>query len=283
MQRPFRQVDVFSPDPFGGNPLAVVHDDRGLTTNAMQRFANWTNLSETTFILPPDPAKDGEQSADYQVRIFTGSTELPFAGHPTLGTCHAWLEAGGVPASSDQIIQQCGAGLIRIRRQDGLLGFAAPPLIKSGPVEASLRAEIVALLGITDTDVVDVAWADNGPGWVAVLLESAEAVLALQPKPIGEPMDIGVVGPYPAGSPQDFEVRAFFPQNGQLGEDPVTGSLNAALAGWLRDTGRARFPYIARQGTAIGRSGRVHLTEDEQGDIWVSGAAVTRITGTVEL
>jgi PhzF family phenazine biosynthesis protein len=281
VQRPFRQVDVFSPDPLGGNPLAVVLDAQGLTADEMQLFARWTNLSETTFVLPPDPtASDGVQ-ADYQVRIFTGSTELPFAGHPTLGTCHAWLEAGGVAASSDQIIQQCPAGLIRIRRQDGLLGFAAPPLLKSGPVTESLKAEIVALLGIASSDIVDVAWADNGPGWVAVLLDSAEAVLALQPK--GEPMDVGVVGPYPAGSPQAFEVRAFVPQNGQVGEDPVTGSLNAALAGWLRDTGRARLPYFASQGTAIGRSGRVHLTEDDRGDIWVSGATVTRISGIVEL
>jgi PhzF family phenazine biosynthesis protein len=283
VQRPFRQVDVFSPDPFGGNPLAVVHDAEGLTTDEMQQFANWTNLSETTFLLPPDPGPDGEQSADYQVRIFTSSTELPFAGHPTLGTCHAWLEAGGVPASGDLIIQQCPAGLIRIRRQDGLLGFAAPPLIKSGPVEESLKADIATMLGIAGSDIVDLAWADNGPGWVAVLLDSAEAVLALQPTSQGEPMDVGVVGPYPAGSPQDFEVRAFFRQNGQLGEDPVTGSLNAALAGWLRDTGRVRLPYIASQGTAIGRSGRVHLAEDDHGDIWVSGATVTRISGIVEL
>jgi PhzF family phenazine biosynthesis protein len=283
MQRPFRQVDVFSPNPFGGNPLAVVLDAQGLTADEMQRFANWTNLSETTFVLPPEPDPSGEQKADYRVRIFTGSTELPFAGHPTLGTGHAWLEAGGVPASSDQIIQQCAAGLIRVRRQDGLLGFAAPPLIRSGPVEESLKADIAALLGIAGSDIVDLAWADNGPGWVAVLLDSAEAVLALQPKPGGKPMDVGVVGPYPDGSPQDFEVRAFFPQNGQLGEDPVTGSLNAAVAGWLRDTGRVRLPYIASQGTAIGRSGRVHLTEDERGDIWVGGACVTRISGTVEL
>jgi PhzF family phenazine biosynthesis protein len=281
VQRPFKQVDVFSPDPFSGNPLAVVLDAEGLTTDEMQRFAHWTNLSETTFLLPPAPAASDGGQPDYQVRIFTGAAELPFAGHPTLGTCHAWLEAGGVPASSDQIIQQCPAGLIRIRRQDGLLGFAAPPLLKSGPVTESLKAEIVALLGIASSDIVDVAWADNGPGWVAVLLDSAEAVLALQPK--GEPMDVGVAGPYPAGSPQAFEVRAFVPQNGQVGEDPVTGSLNAALAGWLRDTGRVRLPYIASQGTAIGRSGRVHLTEDDRGDIWVSGATVTRISGTAEL
>lgn len=288
MERPFRQVDVFSPDPFGGNPLAVVLDGEGLTTDEMQRFARWTNLSETTFLLPPDPpgppdplpGEQGQQ-ADYQVRIFTASAELPFAGHPTLGTCHAWLEAGGVPASGDQIIQQCTAGLIRIRRQDGLLGFAAPPLIKSGAVEDSLRADIIALLGITESDVVDLAWADNGPGWVAVLLDSAEAVLALRPR--GEPLDVGVVGPYPPGSPQAFEVRAFVPQDGQVGEDPVTGSLNAALAAWLRDTGRVRLPYVASQGTAIGRSGRVHLSEDDHRDIWVSGATVTRISGTVEL
>jgi PhzF family phenazine biosynthesis protein len=282
VQRPFRQVDVFSSDPLGGNPVAVVLDAEGLTTDEMQLFARWTNLSETTFVLPPDPPDPSDQpSADYQVRIFTGSAELPFAGHPTLGTCHAWLEAGGVPARSEQIIQQCKAGLIRLKRQDGLLGFAAPPLIRSGPVEESLIAEITALLGIDRSDIVDVAWADNGPGWVAVLLDSAEAVLRL--RPAGQPMDVGVVGPYPAGSPQAFEVRAFVPQDGRVGEDPVTGSLNAALAGWLRDTGRATLPYTASQGTAIGRSGRIHVSEDESGDIWVSGATVTRITGTVDL
>ncbi len=279
MQRPFRQVDVFSPDPLGGNPVAVVLDAKGLTTEDMQLFARWTNLSETTFCLPPE-----EPGADYQVRIFTGSAELPFAGHPTLGTCHAWLEAGGVPQSGNEIIQQCQAGLIRLRRQDqqgGLLGFAAPPLIRSGPVAEPLAAEIAALLGIARSDIVDLAWADNGPGWVAVLLPDADAVLRLRPS--GEPMDVGVVGPYPAGSPQAFEVRAFVPQDGRVGEDPVTGSLNAALAGWLRDTGRAELPYTASQGTAIGRSGRIHVSEDDEGDIWVSGATVTRITGSVEL
>jgi PhzF family phenazine biosynthesis protein len=283
VQRPFRQVDVFSPDPFGGNPVAVVLDAEGLTTDEMQLFARWTNLSETAFLLPPDPPLPPNQTgADYQVRIVTGSAELPFAGHPTLGTCHAWLEAGGLPAASDQIVQQCAAGLIRLRRQpDGLLGFAAPPLIRSGPVEDSLIADISSLLGIARSDIVDVAWADNGPGWVAVLLDSAEAVLKL--RPAGKPMDVGVVGPYPAGSPQAFEVRAFVPQDGRAGEDPVTGSLNAALAGWLRDTGRAKLPYTASQGTAIGRSGRIGVCEDDNGDIWVSGATVTRITGTVEL
>jgi PhzF family phenazine biosynthesis protein len=306
VQRPFRQVDVFSPNPLGGNPVAVVLDAGGLTTEEMQLFARWTNLSETTFVLPPDPpappgppgppdapappgppgppdapGPPARASADYQVRIFTASAELPFAGHPTLGTCHAWLEAGGVPASSDEVIQQCPAGLIRLRRQDGLLGFAAPPLQRSGPVQDALLDDIATLLGIARSDIVDSAWADNGPGWVAVLLDSAEAVLAL--RPAGEPMDVGVAGPYPAGSPQAFEVRAFVPQDGRVGEDPVTGSLNAALAGWLRDTGRARLPYTASQGTAVGRSGRIHVSEDNAGVIWVSGATVTRITGTVDL
>jgi PhzF family phenazine biosynthesis protein len=250
VQRPFRQVDVFSPDPLGGNPVAVVLDGEGLATEEMQLFARWTNLAETTFLLPPDPPQPpdpplapDQPRADYQVRIFTASAELPFAGHPTLGTCHAWLEAGGVPARGDQIVQQCAAGLIRLRRQDGLLGFAAPPLIRSGPVEEPLLADIAALLGIARSDILDAAWADNGPGWVAVLLDSAEAVLSLRPK--GESMDVGVVGPYPPGSPQAFEVRAFVPDHGQVGEDPVTGSLNAALAGWLRDTGRVKLPYIA--------------------------------------
>jgi PhzF family phenazine biosynthesis protein len=276
VQRRFRQVDVFSHEPFAGNPVAVVLDGADLTAAEMQLIARWTNLSETTFVLPADA-----QGADYQVRIFTTATELPFAGHPTLGTCHAWLEAGGKPASPDAIVQQCGLGLVQIRRLGGMLSFAAPPLLRSGPVDESLIAEIARQLGIGRREVVDAQWADNGPGWVAVLLDSAEAVLALRPA-LAPGMDVGVAGPYPAGSECAIEVRAFFSQDDHSAEDPVTGSFNASLAQWLVETGRLAVPYVASQGTAIGRRGRVHVSADESGAIWVGGGTVTRITGAVE-
>ncbi|HUZ52907.1 MAG TPA: PhzF family phenazine biosynthesis protein [Streptosporangiaceae bacterium] len=276
MQRPFSQVDVFSPEPFMGNPVAVVLDGQGLTAAQMQRFARWTNLSETTFVLPPDAP-----GADYQVRIFTPAAELPFAGHPTLGTCHAWLSAGNAPRETDQIAQQCAAGLVPIRRAAGLLGFAAPPLLRSGPVDEPLIGQIAAQLEIGRADIVDAQWADNGPGWVAILLASAEAVLALRAGDVD--MDLGVAGPYPAGSECAFEVRAFFPVDGWPVEDPVTGSLNASLAQWLLSSGRAAAPYVASQGTAIGRRGRVHVTRDDDGRVWVAGATTTRIAGQVDL
>ncbi|HEY2130745.1 MAG TPA: PhzF family phenazine biosynthesis protein [Streptosporangiaceae bacterium] len=276
MRRPFRQVDVFTTSSYRGNPLAVVLDADGLSTGDMQQFANWMNLSETTFVLPPSSGQ-----ADYRVRIFTPSTELPFAGHPTLGTGHAWLEAGGQPASPGRCVQECGAGLIQIRRTDAGLAFAAPPLIRSGPVEEPLAERIAAQLGIGRADIVDLAWADNGPGWVAVLLPSADAVLALRPAVVD--LDIGVAGPYPPGGPAAFEVRAFFPNAGRTVEDPVTGSLNAALAGWLLGTGRATAPYLASQGTALGRAGQVQISQDPGGQIWVGGASRTCISGHVEL
>jgi PhzF family phenazine biosynthesis protein len=276
VQRPFRQVDVFSQEPFAGNPVAVVLDGAGLSSAEMQLIAHWTNLSETTFVLPADAP-----GADYQVRIFTTATELPFAGHPTLGTCHAWLEAGGRPANPDAIVQQCGLGLVQIRRLGGMLSFAAPPLLRSGPVDESLIAEIARQLGVSRADVVDAQWADNGPGWVAVLLDSADAVLSLRPA-LAPGMDIGVAGPYPAGSECAIEVRAFFSQDDHSAEDPVTGSFNASLAQWLVETGRLAAPYVASQGTAIGRRGRVHVSADESGAIWVGGGTVTRVSGTVE-
>jgi PhzF family phenazine biosynthesis protein len=277
MQRGFRQVDVFTTTPYLGNPVAVVLDATGLSDDEMARFARWTNLSETTFVLPPD---DGE--ADYRVRIFTPAVELPFAGHPTLGTCHAWLDAGGTPARDGTVVQQCAAGLIRIRRAAGRLAFAAPPLIRSGPVDEPLVRHIAKVLGIDRDDIADAEWADNGPGWVAVLLGSAEAVLALRPG-ISD-LDLGVVGPYPPGSPQAFEVRAFTPKlAGGADEDPVTGSLNASLAGWLLRTGRATAPYVASQGTALGRQGRVHVSLDDDGTIWVGGGTVTCVAGQVQL
>ncbi len=276
MTRPISQVDVFTSVPYRGNPVAVVLDGAGLSTEEMQRFAHWMNLSETTFVLPP--ATGG---ADYLVRIFTPGRELPFAGHPTLGTCHAWLEAGGTPGQPGVVVQECGAGLVTLRRgQDGL-AFAAPPVLRDGPVDEELLATIASALRIDRADIVDASWADNGPGWVAVLLASAEAVLAVRPGLTD--LDLGLVGPYPPGSPEAFEVRAFFPSNGGTTEDPVTGSLNASLAAWLLRTGRAQAPYVASQGAALGRAGRVHISADPDGTIWVAGATVTCIEGQVDL
>ena len=267
---------MFTTTPYRGNPVAVVLDADGLSIEQMQRFANWTNLSETTFVLPPT-----QPAADYRVRIFTPTTELPFAGHPTLGTCHAWLSARDAAASDGVTVQECGAGLVRVRRSDGVLAFAAPPLLRSGPVDESLVGHIADVLGIGRDEIVDAQWADNGPGWVAVLLNSAEAVLALRPGVVD--LDLGVVGPYPAGSPEAFEVRAFSGKVGPTVEDPVTGSLNASLAEWLLRTGRATAPYVASQGTALGRAGRVHVSRDDDGAIWVGGGTVTCVAGEVEL
>ena len=276
MPRPFAQVDVFTDVPYRGNPVAVVLDGDGLSTAEMQRFAHWTNLSETTFVLPPTAS-----GADYRVRIFTPTLELPFAGHPTLGTCHAWLAAAG-GTGRDEVVQECGAGLVRVRRDGGRLAFAAPPLVRSGPVADADLERVLGVLGVDRADVVDAQWADNGPGWVAVLLASADAVLALRPGPVGD-LDIGVVGPHPPGSPVAVEVRAFFPKDGATVEDPVTGSLNASLGQWLIGTGRVTAPYVASQGTALGRAGRVHVSRDGDGQVWVGGDTVTCIEGTVEL
>lgn len=275
MQRRFRQVDVFAAIPYAGNPLAVVLDGVGVTDADMRRFSHWTNLSETTFVLPAtDP------TADYRVRIFTGERELPFAGHPTLGTCHAWLAEGGTPGRDDEVVQECGAGLVTVRRNGDELAFAAPPLIREGPVDDATVGRVADQLRIGRGDIVDARWADNGPGWVAVLLCDAHAVLALRPGTVD--LDIGVVGPYPPGSPEAFEVRAFFRKDGRTVEDPVTGSLNAALAAWLLGSGRATAPYVASQGTALGHAGRVRVSRDAD-TIWVGGSAVTRINGFVAL
>ena len=276
MQRAFRQVDVFTSEAYHGNPVAVVHDAVGLSTEEMQRFARWTNLSETTFLLPPDDA-----GADYRVRIFTPVQELPFAGHPTLGSAHAWLEAGGTPRGPE-VVQQCAAGLVRIRRGDGRLAFAAPPLQRYGPVDDADLDPVCAALGLDRADVVDASWVDNGPGWIALLLPSAEAVLAVEAT-LRPGMDVGLVGPHPAGADAAFELRGFFVKDRATVEDPVTGSLNASVARWLLDTGRATVPYVAAQGTAIGRAGRVHVDRDDQGQIWVGGGTVTCTAGTVEV
>ena len=270
----FRQVDVFTDTPYFGNPVAVVLGADGLTGEQMQRFARWTNLSETTFVLAPRAS-----GADYLVRIFTPTSELPFAGHPTLGTCHAWLEVGGRPADPGAIMQECGAGLITVRRTDAGLTFAAPPLVRSGPVDEPVAERVARSLNIARSDIVDIAWADNGPGWVAVLLASAEAVLAVRPDAVD--MDIGVAGPYPEGSPEAIEVRAFSPQISSV-EDPVTGSLNASLGQWLLASGRIAAPYVASQGTVLGRRGRVHVSRDPGGQVWVGGGTVTCVSGTVE-
>jgi PhzF family phenazine biosynthesis protein len=269
-------VDVFASAPFAGNPVAVVLDGEGLGGERMQRVASWMNLSETTFLLAArDPA------ADYRLRIFTPVAELPFAGHPTLGSCHAWLEAGGSPAREGAIVQECEAGLVQVRSTADGLAFAAPELRRYGPVQEDLLAHVAAVLGTAREEIVDAHWVDNGPGWVAVLLASAQAVLELRPGFVD--LDLGVVGPYPPGSPHAFEVRAFFPKDGTTVEDPVTGSLNASLARWLLDGGRASAPYVVSQGTALGRAGRVHISTDERGAIWVAGATATRVLGEVEL
>ena len=273
--RQFRQVDVFTDTPYLGNPLAVVLGADGVSDEQMRQFANWTNLSETTFVLPPHA--DG---ADYRVRIFTPTSELPFAGHPTLGTCHAWLEAGGRPALPGRMVQECGAGLVTIRQDDAGLAFAAPPLLREGPVTGEVAERVAQALNISRGDMVDIVWADNGPGWVAVLLDSAEAVLAIRPGTVG--MDIGVAGLYPPGSPEALEVRAFSGQVSTV-EDPVTGSLNASVAQWLLGSGRLKAPYVASQGTAMGRRGRVRISSGDDGQVWVGGSVVTCVSGTVEI
>ncbi|WCM92764.1 PhzF family phenazine biosynthesis protein [Acidovorax sp. NCPPB 2350] len=291
--RPFKQVDVFTERPYLGNPLAVVLDGEGLTTEAMQQFTNWTNLSEATFLLPPTEAGRAA-GADYRVRIFCPGRELPFAGHPTLGSCHAWLEAGGQPRTPGRVMQECGVGLVTLRQDGERLAFAAPPLLKSGPLPEGDVELIARGLGIARTDILGHAWCDNGPNWRGVLLSSAEAVLALRPDPaVLGTLDIGVVGPRgkvgvvgshgtPDGDGADFEVRAFFPGNNGLAEDPVTGSLNAALAQWLIGAHLAPPRYVASQGTALGRAGRVHVEQDGE-HIWVGGGSVTCVDGQVLL
>lgn len=269
----FSQVDVFSAAPLLGNPVAVVHDADGVSDEEMAAFARWTNLSETTFLLRPT-----DSGADYRLRIWTPGGELPFAGHPTLGSAHAWIEAGGV-ADGDHLVQECGAGLVRIRR-GARLSFAAPPLTRSGPVDADDVAGICRALRIPESAIVESTWIDNGPGWVGVLLEDAAAVLAIEPDwaAFGD-LKIGVVGPY-ADGPLAVELRAFCPGYG-MPEDPVTGSLNAGVGQWL--AGRT-LPesYVASQGTALGRAGRVHV-EKIDGQIWVGGDTRTTVTGSVSI
>lgn len=274
-QRPFAQVDVFTTTPYLGNPVAVVLDGTSLSAEDMQSFTDWTHLSEATFVLPPT-----HPNADYALRIFCPGRELPFAGHPTLGSCHAWLQAGGKP-KGEHVVQECGVGLVEIRQDGKRLAFAAPPLRRSGPLAEADVQLIARGLGVGRSEILHHAWCDNGPGWRAVMLGSAEQVLSLKPDAeVLKGLDIGVVG---AIDHEDelFEVRAFFPGNQSLTEDPVTGSLNAALGQWLIGAGLAPNQYIARQGTALGRAGRVHVSKDAQEQVWVGGDSVVCVQGQV--
>jgi PhzF family phenazine biosynthesis protein len=272
----FSQVNVFSKDPLSGNPLAVVHAATGLSEARMAALARWTNLSETTFLLPPS-----DPGADYWVRIFTPGGELPFAGHPTLGSCHAWLAAGGKPREAGVVVQQCGVGLVRVRCDGPRLEFAAPPLRRTGPLEPDVLAKIAKALALAPADVAHHQWADNGPGWCAVMLRSARQVLALKPDWSAlAPLKLGVVGPHDPGYDAAFEVRAFIGTGGY--EDPVTGSLNASLAQWLIGAGLAKPSYVAAQGAALQRAGRVHLRKDGA-EVWVGGDVVDVVVGEVNL
>ncbi len=280
--RPFKQVDVFTATAYRGNPLAVVLDGSGLDDAAMQRFARWTNLSETTFLLPPTQA-----GADYRVRIFTPGGELPFAGHPTLGSCHAWLEAGGSPKRDDVVVQECQVGLVRIRREPPRLAFAAPPLTLGAP-EPALLAKVKAALGLQAQQVLAAQLLDNGPVWLGLLLDAPQTVLGLRPdhgalKALGQ--KVGVVARYPAAADPAapaLEVRAFAAPIG-IEEDPVTGSLNASLAHWLIAGGHMPPAYVAAQGSCLDRAGRVHIAQDGAQTLWVGGESVTCITGKVSL
>lgn len=276
MPRPFHLVDVFGVGPFSGNPLAVVAEAEGLSTDEMQAIARWMNLSETAFLLQP-----GLAGADYRVRIFTLSRELPFAGHPTLGSCHAWLAGGGRPKRAGIIVQECGAGLVTVRQAGGQLAFAAPPLVRSGPVAAADLAEAVDLLRLKTTDIVEARWIDNGPGWMGLMLASAQAVLAVEPRRHhGRQIDIGLVGPHPEGAAAAYELRALFTDpSGTIIEDPVTGSLNASVGQWLFESGRASDGYVAAQGTRLGRTGRVSVARDGEGTVWIGGGTATRFAG----
>jgi PhzF family phenazine biosynthesis protein len=273
----FRQVDVFTTQPLRGNPLAVVIGADVLSSAQMAALANWTNLSETTFLLHPTHAL-----ADYRVRIFTPQQELPFAGHPTLGTCQVWLDTGATP-KTDEVVQECEIGLVRIRRGAGRLAFAAPAMRRTGPLEPDILAQVIKGLGLTRDAVMASNWVDNGPGWLAVLLRSRAEVLAVRPDyGVLAGLRVGVVGAWDAGTDgteAQFEVRAF---TGGGYEDPVTGSLNASLAQWLIGAGIAPASYVASQGTALGRMGRVHVERDGS-EIWIGGAVTTCIAGTLTL
>ena len=280
MPQSIHLVDVFGTGPLSGNPLAVVTGADAFSTEDMQRLTRWFNLSETSFLLAPT-----QPQAHYRVRIFTLDREMPFAGHPTLGSCHAWLATHGAPAGAVQLIQECGAGLVPIRRDHGRLAFAAPPLIRSGAPAPDALDAALRMLGIAAADILDAAWIDNGPGWLGIRLASAEQVLALEPaRRWPARIDVGVVGPHRAGADAAFEVRAFFSDHlGTIVEDPVTGSLNASLAQWLFASGVAERDYVAAQGTRLGRQGRIHLGRDAAGQVWVGGETRTHVTGELQL
>lgn len=272
----YSQLNVFSAEPFKGNPLAVVHGADSLSDDTMAAIARWTNLSETTFLLKPTRSE-----ADYRLRIFTPAGELPFAGHPTLGSCYAWLAAGGEPKDAQILVQECGVGLVTIRKNSERLEFLAPPLIRSGPLAEEMVEQIAAALQLSPSDILHHQWVDNGPGWCAVMLRSAEQVLALKPDWAAlAPFTLGVLGAHPAGGPADVEVRAFIGRGAY--EDPVTGSLNASLAWWLITAGLIDSPYVARQGTALQRAGRVYLRSVAE-EIWVGGDVVEVIRGTISV
>lgn len=276
----FHLVDVFGTAPFSGNPVAVVSGAEGLSTEQMQRITRWFNLSETTFLLPP-----GDEAADYRVRIFTLERELPFAGHPTLGTCHVWLETEGSEHRPDVVVQECGAGLVTLWRGEEGLAFAAPPLMRYEPPSADELAEALAFLGLDAAEVLDASWVDNGPGWLALRLPSADSVLALEP-PRSWPrrIDVGVVGPHPQGAGVDFEVRALFTDHlGAILEDPATGSLNASIGQWFYDSGVVEGAYTARQGTRLGRDAAIAVTRDAEGRVWVGGSTRTHVSGELSL
>ncbi|WUJ70045.1 PhzF family phenazine biosynthesis protein [Kribbella soli] len=276
--RDFAQVDVFSKAPYLGNPVAVVLDGTDLGDDQMQQVARWTNLSETTFLLPQTTA-----DADYRLRIFTPGGELPFAGHPTLGSAHAWLAYGGTPRSPDVVVQECAAGLVEVRRNRNTLAFAAPPLIRDGPLDDGYLAEIVTAFGIHRGDVVAHQWVDNGPGWAVIRLRTADDVLGLEPDLNRIPTAmIGAIGPYPAGSEHAFELRTFAPGAG-VPEDPVCGSMNAGIAHWLITTGNAPPAYQVSQGKRLGRAGTVQITADPDGTIWTGGNTAILIRGTISL
>lgn len=277
-QHPFAQVDVFSSTPFLGNPVAVVLDADGIGDADMQRIARWTNLSETTFVLPPTHG-----GADYRLRIFTPGGELPFAGHPTLGSAAAWLHAGGEPRGEERIVQECAAALVQIRRSGGLLSFQAPPTVRSGPIDEAEVDAIAAAFGIERASILDHQWIDNGPGWCIVRLGSADEVLALEPdlSQIPDAM-VGAIGAYPPGSPFAFELRSFAPGIG-VPEDPVCGSMHASAAQWLTASGVASTPYAVSQGARLARAGEVSISTDGDGGVWVGGACTVAITGSIEV
>jgi PhzF family phenazine biosynthesis protein len=274
--RPYRVVDVFGEGPLAGNPVAVVHGADGLDDAAMQAFARWTNLSETTFLLAPTA-----EGADYRVRIWTPGGELPFAGHPTLGTCHAWREAGGTPRRADAVVQQCDAGLVEVRVDGDALAFLAPPLVRSA-IPDDVRERLCAALGVDPRGVVDAQALRNGPDWWTLLLDGAERVLAAEPDATAMRAfaSVGLVGPHPPGHPTAFEVRGFVGGRAPY-EDPVTGSLNAGIGEWLMASGRAPEAYVASQGARLHRAGRVRLARRPDGRLAVGGATRTVVEGTV--